>query len=272
MTATTLLLAAAVAAAAARPAPDLRAAPPHAALPPEARCAACHTEEGWNVARFAHERTGFPLEGRHVQAGCKACHASGFDVPVRGACGECHADPHAGEHGAQCGSCHDSSSWASRFGADAHRRTNFPLSGRHAFIPCEECHGNRRDRGFARATVECGACHQADYARAGLTSVDHVAAGFGMRCRECHSSWRFAGASFPAHDDCFLLSSGPHAGIACMSCHTQITGAAAGGCSTGTAACSRCHACTDATARHQGVLGFECKDQKCYGCHRFALP
>ncbi len=270
MTATPLLLAAALAAPASIP--DLRAAPPHAPLPPDTRCAACHTEDGWNFASFAHERTGFALEGRHVQAGCRACHVSGFDAPVRAACGDCHRDPHAGEHGARCGSCHDSSSWAPRFGADAHRSASFPLSGRHAFIPCEECHGNVRDRGFARRTVECGACHQADYERAGLTSIDHVAAGFGMRCRECHSSWRFEGASFPAHDDCFQLSSGPHARIRCLSCHTAISGATVGGCNTGTAACSRCHACPDMTTRHQGVLGFACADLKCYECHRFAQP
>ena len=40
-----------------------------------------------------------------------------------------------------------------------------PLTGRHAFIPCQECHGDRRDRGFARTTPECLACHQQDYDR-----------------------------------------------------------------------------------------------------------
>ena len=55
--------------------------------------------------------------------------------------------------GVQCASCHDTSGWKSRFDADAHRRTNFPLQGRHALLPCEQCHGDRRDRAFARPTV-----------------------------------------------------------------------------------------------------------------------
>jgi hypothetical protein len=277
VTATSLLLAAALAAAppSAGPSADLRAAPPpHAPLPSDTRCGACHTEEGWTVVRFAHGRTGFPLEGRHEKIGCRSCHPAGFAAPVSGACASCHRDVHAGELGGRCGSCHDAASWASRFGADAHRRTNFPLSGRHAFIPCEECHANQRDRGFSRATVECGSCHQADLARASLAAFDHSAAaagaGSGAGCRGCHSPWRFSNATFPAHDDCFLLSSGPHAGVRCLSCHTQLRGVPEAGCSTNTAACSRCHACPDTTARHPGVLGFECRERKCYECHRFA--
>jgi hypothetical protein len=264
-------LAAAIALAAgpaSRP-PDLRALPPHA-VPADTRCAACHTEESWTAVRFAHERTGFALEGRHVSVGCKACHPAGFAAPVKGACAACHRDPHAGELGTRCAGCHDASSWRSRFGADAHRRTSFPLSGRHAFIPCEECHGDRRDRGFSRSTVDCLACHESDYVRATAVSIDHAALGFGTRCGGCHSAWRFSDATFPGHDRCFLLSAGPHARIRCLGCHTRLAGVAASACGTGTAACTRCHACADVTARHAGVLGFQCADRKCYECHRFA--
>jgi hypothetical protein len=250
--------------------PDLRAAPSHAAVPEDTRCAACHTEESWTAVRFAHERTGFPLEGRHLSVGCKACHPAGFTAPVKGSCAACHRDPHAGELGVRCAGCHDADSWRARFDADAHRRTNFPLSGRHAFIPCEECHGDRRDKGFSRTTVECVACHGADYARTGAGSVDHAAIGFGTRCRECHSAWRFSDAVFPAHDRCFLLSAGPHARVRCLDCHTQLLTATVSACNTGTAACTRCHACSDMSARHAGVLGFQCSDRKCYECHRFA--
>jgi hypothetical protein len=258
----------ALAASPATPRPDLRAA--HPPVPGETRCAACHTEDGWKEVRFAHERTGFPLEGRHAAAGCRACHPAGFSAPVKGGCAACHRDVHAGQLGARCADCHDASTWASRFGADAHRRTNFPLTGRHAFIPCEECHGNRRDRGFARATVDCMACHAADWARTAVASIDHAAAAFPTACQRCHAAWRFAGATYPGHDDCFLVSSGPHARARCLDCHTSLAGAPVGGCATGTAACTRCHACVNVTARHQGVLGFQCADRKCYECHRFA--
>ena len=267
-----LALALAAGPAGANAPPSLRATPPEA-LPHggETRCAACHTASDWKDVRFAHERTGFPLEGRHVLVACKSCHPVGFTAPVKGACGFCHRDPHAGELGVRCVACHDASSWKSAFTADAHRRTNFPLAGRHAFIPCEECHGDRRDRSFARITVDCYACHQADYARAAVVAIDHVVAGFGTQCRQCHSPYRFSGAFFPAHDICFLLSSGPHAGIPCLACHTALTGASVtGACNTGTASCTRCHLPAAMAPVHQNVLGYQPQDRKCYECHRFS--
>jgi hypothetical protein len=270
MTALALAVAAALVAQARPAGADLRAMPRHPADTGETRCGACHTEDGWKVVRFAHERTGFPLEGRHVAVGCRACHPAGFSVPVRGACADCHRDVHAGDLGTRCGGCHDATSWEGRFSADAHRRTRFPLSGRHAFIPCEECHGNKRDRGFARPTVDCRACHEADLQRAAVVSIDHVAAGFGGRCLSCHSPWRFADALYPDHDRCFQISRGPHAHIRCFDCHTRPLGTATGTCSTNTAACMRCHPCTAMTTRHASVLGFQCADRKCYECHRFS--
>jgi hypothetical protein len=38
------------------------------------RCALCHTTESWRGARFAHDRTGFPLRGRHAEVTCQDCH------------------------------------------------------------------------------------------------------------------------------------------------------------------------------------------------------
>jgi hypothetical protein len=257
-------------AAPARP-PDLRAAPTgHLPLSGDTRCGACHTEVGWKEVRFAHERTGFPLEGRHVDVGCRSCHPAGFAAPVKGACASCHRDPHAGELGTRCAGCHDAQSWEGRFSAEAHRRTKFPLSGRHAFIPCEECHGNRRDRSFARRTVDCVACHAADRARAAVVSVDHDAAGLVGRCQGCHSPWRFRDAVFPRHDSCFELSRGPHKRVRCMECHNRPLNPTNGTCSTGSAGCTRCHACATVNPQHAGVPGFACTDGKCYGCHRFS--
>jgi hypothetical protein len=221
--------------------------------------------------RFAHDRTGFPLEGRHLQTACRDCHPASFSAPVPTACAGCHRDAHQGDFGTRCASCHEAASWRTKFDADAHRRTNFPLSGRHAFIPCQECHVDSRDRGFARPANPCLGCHQQDYQRAALTAIDHAAAGFGTRCQECHGSWRFAGAFFPAHDQCFQIGAGPHAGIRCLGCHTSIIGApVTGACNTGTAACTRCHNCTAAAQQHLNVPGFGCTDLKCYQCHRFS--
>ena len=118
--------------------------------------------EGWEKVRFNHDPTGFPLRGAHVDVTCNGCHSQGFDKPVADTCSGCHRDRHASEFGLHCEGCHDEKSWRPLFNADAHRSTNFPLVGRHALIPCTECHGNVRDRVFAQAAVRCDACHEAD--------------------------------------------------------------------------------------------------------------
>lgn len=241
--------------------------------PSDTRCELCHTESGWQSAAFPHDRTGFPLTGRHQQASCRECHVQTLSAAIPRACGGCHRDAHAGEFGARCEGCHQTGSWATTFTADAHRRTNFPLVGAHALVPCQECHADARARTFTRATTPCAGCHMADYQRTALTGLDHQAAGFSTDCRQCHGAYRFREAIFPGHDACFQQSRGPHAGIPCLTCHSSLTAVAATGtCSTGTAACSSCHThdCATTDRQHAGVPGYQCKDLKCYSCHRFA--
>lgn len=247
------------------------------AMPPDhggdTDCSACHTTGGWTPVSFAHDRTGFPLQGRHREVTCKACHrTSTFADPIPRACSACHRDVHLGRLGQRCQDCHDPTSFAApAFGPDAHRRTAFPLTGRHAAIACEECHGDRRDRGFNRPTPRCEGCHQADLARASTAAVDHATAGLTTGCRSCHSTWRFKPASYPAHQACFDIRRGPHAGISCLDCHTTLPAVSFTGvltCSTDTANCIRCH--SNVAPAHAQVLGFAMQNRKCYECHRFA--
>jgi hypothetical protein len=240
-------------------------------------CAACHTAEGWRPVAFNHDKTGFVLEGRHREVTCKACHkTSTFADPIPRACSACHRDVHLGRLGQRCQDCHDPFSFAARtFGPDAHRRTLFPLTGRHAAIACEECHGDRRDRGFNRPTPRCEGCHQADLARAtgGGAAVDHGAPGFPTDCRLCHSTWRFTPASFPAHQTCFDIRHGPHASISCRNCHSSIPAVDITSqltCASDTANCIGCHRHSNEGPAHAGVLGFANVNRKCYECHRFS--
>jgi hypothetical protein len=239
----------------------------------ETRCARCHTAESWQKVAFSHDATGFPLEGRHREASCRGCHPdASFATPLPRACGACHADVHQGRLGRRCEKCHEATGWeTTTFDADAHRRSAFPLTGRHAVTSCESCHGDRRDRGFTRPTRECVACHEPDWQRAasGAASVDHDLAGFPRDCRTCHGTWRFAPAGLPAHEECFSITRGDHAGIRCRDCHTSFPPVDYGQpftCQSGTAACTRCHSC----AEHEPVGGFACADRRCYECHRFS--
>lgn len=241
------------------------------------RCVSCHTTSTWSEVRFNHEKTGFPLKGKHARVDCRGCHAASFDTPVPRQCAACHRDAHTQDLGAHCESCHDETTWRSPFNADAHRRTNFPLVGAHAVIPCQECHAEVRDRRFARPTVTCSSCHQGDLTRTLGTAIDHAALGFTQDCQQCHGAFAFRPARFPNHDSCFLVSYGSHAAFSCAQCHTTLqVMTAPGTCSTRTAACTQCHehTCTVTGGQtptdqlHQGVAGYQCANRKCYECHQ----
>jgi len=239
-------------------------------------CAACHVESSWTEVRFDHDRTGYPLVGAHAKVTCQACHATGFRARVSELCSGCHRDRHAGEFGLHCEGCHEATRWSEAlFGPDAHRSTAFPLTGRHALIPCRECHGDMRDRTFAQAPLTCVACHRKDYDNAALTSVNHVASHFDTNCQACHNTWSYFPARFDAHEPCFVLSSGPHAPIRCAQCHTRAAGlVVTGACSTQNTTCTSCHAhsCARSDQEHQSVMGYSCSDPKCYQCHLRSVP
>jgi hypothetical protein len=266
------LVALALALAAAAPL-DVRPAPHDG----ETRCGACHTTADWREVAFAHDRTGFPLAGRHATTPCGSCHQGGtFKGALPTLCVGCHRDVHLARMGSRCDRCHGVESWrVDPAGPEEHRRTDFPLTGRHAVIPCEECHGDRRDRTWSRPTTRCVTCHALDFGvRSAAAGVDHVAGGFPEDCRRCHGAWRFRPARFPAHDACFQVSRGPHSGIACRDCHDAgVPPMPPGGvlsCATDTADCLRCHTMPGIQARHAGVAGFQPYNRRCYECHRFA--
>jgi hypothetical protein len=129
-----------------------------------------------------------------------------------------------------------------------------------------------RDKSFGRAAVGCVTCHQADFDRTKLTSIDHAAAGFSTACQTCHSTSRFWPARLDQlHGACFRIATGPHHGIRCLGCHSSLNAATfAGTCTTGTFTCSGCHehACARSDTQHTNVMGYQCSDPKCYECHK----
>ena len=87
---------------------------------------------------------GSALAGKHVQVPCLQCHADRRLGRGSYRVATCHAkdDAHQGNLGADCGACHDASAW-SKVTFD-HGRTKFPLNGKHAGLPCSNCHQDPR--------------------------------------------------------------------------------------------------------------------------------
>jgi hypothetical protein len=235
-------------------------------------CAACHVETSWSEFRFDHARTGFPLEGAHGRVTCRGCHRKDFKTALPTTCIGCHRDRHAGQLGLHCEGCHGTANWreVTFFWGDGHRTTAFPLTGKHTTIPCQECHGDMRNRAFSRAPLQCVACHRADYDGAKTRSADHAALGLGTDCQSCHGTWSFVPARFPPHDSCFQLSTGSHRALRCQQCHSTTAGLVFTGMCAATVTCTSCHdhQCARSDQQHQNVPGYACVDQKCYQCHQ----
>jgi len=143
-------------------------------------CERCHAIDGVKFAagRFSHERSQFPLTGKHQSTECAKCHLtetrafpSGTGTamrlhPVDNRCQACHKDPHLGQVDAECQTCHDTATFA--MSTYTHRGMEDFFGGFHGRYACKECHKSETGqfpagRGTAvRLMVgrACSACHR----------------------------------------------------------------------------------------------------------------
>jgi hypothetical protein len=149
-------------------------------------CEKCHDDRSWRVGTFDHNKTRFPLTGRHAANTCKDCHKTQRFKDVKPECYSCHKkdDKHQGKFGPKCESCHSTRAWPI-WNFDHNKRTDFKLDGGHVKTPCERCHTREAPAGAAVAPLgdTCVSCHRKDDTHDGA---------FGTRCESCHSteSWR----------------------------------------------------------------------------------
>ncbi len=221
-------------------------------------CASCHDERGFSPSTFPlerHQKTRFPLLGKHEAVKCSACHRkdkSGVGAvkwgtsrvivrPAFATCAGCHADQHGAQlagraGGSECASCHEPSGWApSRFDVGAHAKLRLPLDGRHGEIACRDCHGADRkglpplDRagalgpaGFAFKGVDptCTACHLDPHAgRFGPKGAEPAKDG----CLSCHDTRAFRPTTvgMTAHEAFAFPLTGAHRATPCSGCHSE---------------------------------------------------
>jgi hypothetical protein len=197
-------------------------------------CLKCHDTRDWKPAPgFDHDRTDYPLTGKHAATRCDACHLSprvalrrtpaNQPIPVyrplpHQECSDCHRDPHAGGLGASCGSCHTTTAFSAvTRGAFDHDRTRYPLRGKHVSVACDGCHDFRTARGKRPPFATCGSCHTD--AHAGTAAL----AGRPADCVACHDLNGFKPARFTVddHRDTGYPLEGKHAAVTCSGCHRK---------------------------------------------------
>ncbi|HSB22778.1 MAG TPA: cytochrome c3 family protein [Burkholderiaceae bacterium] len=208
-------------------------------------CAACHVETGWkDKGKFDHDRTSFPLLGKHNGVKCADCHKSTNYKDVPKDCYSCHKldDKHEGNLGTQCKDCHVEKDWKSTTRFD-HDRTRFKLRNAHAAkkVQCRDCHVDLKH--YRNTPMDCYSCHKKDDKHDGQQ---------GTRCATCHNDRDWKHALFDHGLTRFPLL-GKHAKVECKDCHKSPRFKDA------KIACVSCHLKDD---KHKKTLGSLCED-----CH-----
>ncbi len=119
---------------------------------PDNDCTRCHQPDSWQEVSFDHQYTDWPLEGRHADLRCGACH---FSEEENGSvkkqrfknldthCQSCHDNVHGDQFAERqqmegCAVCHTPDDWFP-YNFD-HNSTAFPLDGQHEKLECGACH------------------------------------------------------------------------------------------------------------------------------------
>lgn len=203
-------------------------------------CASCHTQRVWQEARFDHDRTRFPLVGKHRDADCGLCHPGGRYEDTARDCQSCHGldDVHLGGFGTDCGRCHSAEGWKTvKFDHD--RDTKFPLRGGHRGVGCESCH--EAGRLEVLPAQDCVSCHRADDPHRGR---------YGAGCEQCHGESDWKSTIFDHGRSTKFPLRGAHQAVECRECHTGRVYEEELG-----AGCNGCHEKDDV---HRGQEGAGC--------------
>jgi hypothetical protein len=242
-------------------------------------CTACHAALAFEPHAFTvekHAATAMPLDGKHIDTQCNACHTiPGEDVPrtfhgVGSNCDACHADAHRGffdeafrdlevEPPGACAVCHTTIGFDANVSDFDHAEwTGFPILGSHAQEDCASCHPSMASRDetkrlFGRVEEHfgtfdgCVTCHRDPHE--GRFDAPGLPASIGDRtgCARCHEETSFR--SFPREFEHgtwtgFALVE-EHAQVDCAACHAQLRVPDAIGRTWGPAngsSCADCHA------------------------------
>jgi hypothetical protein len=219
-------------------------------------CGNCHTEIDWKLSsKFDHNKSTFPLLGKHIKTDCKDCHKSILFKEAPKECFSCHKkdDKHAGNLGENCASCHIERDWKSTQERFKHDETRFKLRNAHATasIQCSACHMNLKS--YRNTPLDCYSCHKKD---------DKHETQEGTKCEQCHDDKSWKVARFDHNLSRFALTGG-HVSVACKSCHQSIRFKDA------PRDCYSCHQKEDKHKLKFGVLCESCHNTRAWSIWEF---
>lgn len=194
-------------------------------------CAKCHTTDEFAPAqKFNHDKSDFPLTGKHRDVACLECHKKETrggetfqkfaDVPFKN-CNACHDDPHKNHLGTNCKECHTEQGFDALAGLKKfnHSRTAFELKGKHKQVDCRECHQMEatpltifQDK-IGVLTTQCEQCHK-----------DPHEGRFAEKCADCHTEQGFRKVQNLGafdHDRTAFALKGKHEAVDCRKCHVS---------------------------------------------------
>ena len=186
-------------------------------------CKNCHSENSFhqiNQSAFDHNKTNFPLLGKHSSVKCNDCHKTGISNKLKyEKCFYCHSDYHKGEftgNGIQrdCSVCHNENGYTpSIYTIEKHNQIEFQLTGSHLAVPCAGCHYKNDTWHFKNIGKECINCHNNVHGQ-------EISSKFmgNNNCSGCHNTKGWSTVLFEHNKTGFSLL-GKHIEVSCRGCH-----------------------------------------------------
>jgi len=229
-------------------------------------CKSCHETSSFkkiNQQAVDHNKTNFPLIGKHRSVTCQACHKNDLtSKPKYKKCLDCHPDYHNGDFQVNgeikdCKDCHDENGFRpSFFTIEKHNKTSYELAGSHLAVSCQSCHFNKDKWHFKNIGKNCNECHQnvhGDELKAQVMPNND--------CSVCHQTSSWYNIQFDHNRTTFKLS-GKHMSVKCGKCHhNNDNGKSVYKFASSKPECYNCH-----KDIHLGQF----KDTTCEKCHGFS--
>lgn len=233
----------------------------------KSECQQCHTDHRGrtsslttlSASAFDHDKSDFPLIGKHIALNCAACHKPSEDGKIKMKrdteqnCVSCHRedDRHETQLGESCQDCHTAKNWQDT--TFDHDTTEFTLLGKHKNTRCAACHA---DQYFKNTPSTCYSCHLLDDIHKGKQ---------GTQCNDCHQETDWAEMDFDHNTQTDFKLLGTHATAACAGCHKDSQFEA-----IKKTQCVDCHRNDDIHLNQRGSECKNCHNEKRWGDSTFS--